>query len=346
MPGIVFCNVFMQILEDFLDPVRKPVVFLFSGQGSHYYQMGKDLYESHPVFRSQMERGDAIMQALLGRSVLDELYRHPISAPFDDLIISHPALVMVEHALLETLASEGIEPDCVWGSSAGEFVAGIAAGVWSLESALATSVEQATWVARSCPPGGMLAVLGPWSLYESSPVIYKHTVLAGVNFDRHFVVSGSTANLEMVERFLADHGTSYQRLAIPFAFHSSAIDAAREPFLGYCQTLPHFKAPQVRFLSGMTATYLTEVPPTYFWDVVRQPMRFQETLARAEREQPSVFVDCGPAGTSANFIKYNLPPHSESRYFSVLTVFRQGPQNLQLLKQYLAEETLSVEPTR
>ena len=125
---------------------------MFSGQGSHYYQMGKDLYESHPVFRSQMEQGDAIVRALAGRSVLDELFRHPISMPFDDLVISHPALIMLEYALFRVLVSEGIVPDCVWGSSAGEFAAGIA---WYMVSG-----KRAGNIGRAGGLGG--AVLSSW----------------------------------------------------------------------------------------------------------------------------------------------------------------------------------------
>lgn len=310
---------------------------MFSGQGSHYYQMGKDLWQSHPTFRLEMERGDAIVRSLLGRSVLDELYRHSISAPFNELIISHPALVMVEYAMFATLVSEGIEPDCVWGSSAGEFAAGIAAGVWSLESALAASIEQARQVSWSCSPGGMLAVLGSPSLYENSRLVREHTTLAGVNFDSHFVLSGSDKNLGIVERCLAERGTSCQRLAIQFAFHSEAIDIARDPFIRFCETLPKFNPPRLPYFSGMTAQYLRTIPASYFWDVVRQPISFHEGLVRLEGEQSSIFVDCGPAGTLANFVKYTLPSHSQSAYFSTMTAFHQCTKNIETLKGHLKE---------
>lgn len=307
---------------------------MFSGQGSHYFQMGKDLWESHPVFRSEMERGDAIVRPLLGRSILNELYRHPISAPFDELIVSHPALIMIQHAMFATLLSEGIEPDCVWGISAGEFAAAIAAGVWSLENAIEASIEQARVVTRSCPPGGMLAVLGPPSLYESMRVIREHTTLAGINFDTHFVVAGSTENLERVERYLTESAINWQRLAIRFAFHSDAIDIARESFLDFCETLPEFKRPQLTYFSGMTARYLHQIPRSYFWDVVRQPMKFYEGMTCLEREQSSVYVDCGPAGTLATFLKYALPSHSGSTYFPTMTTFHQGTSNIQSLKNH------------
>jgi acyl transferase domain-containing protein len=328
------------ILRD-LDVPKPLVVFMFSGQGSHYFQMGKDLWESHPVFRSQMQRGDSIVRSLLGRSVLDELYRYPISAPFDELIVSHAALIMVQHALFATLLSEGIEPDCVWGISAGEFAAGIAAGVWSLESALAASIEQARAVTNSCEPGGMLAVLGHPSLYQSLCVMREQTTLAGVNFDSHFVVAGPTKNLESVERCLGEKGISYQRLAIQFAFHSEAIDIARDSFLDFCETLPEFKLPQLTYFSGMTARFLRLIPRSYFWDVVRQPMKFYEGLMYLEREQSSVFLDCGPAGTLATFLKYTLPPHSASTCFSTMTTFHQGARNIQILKQQLEQKAPS-----
>jgi acyl transferase domain-containing protein len=47
---------------------------MFSGQGSHYYQMGKALYEENPVFRRWMQDADAIYQDQVGLSIINELY--------------------------------------------------------------------------------------------------------------------------------------------------------------------------------------------------------------------------------------------------------------------------------
>jgi hypothetical protein len=67
---------------------------------------------------------------------------------------------------------------------------------------------------------------------------------------------------------------------------------------------------------------------------VRQPMKFYEGMTCLEREQSSVYIDCGPAGTLATFLKYALPPHSESTYFPTMTTFHQGKSNIQNLKNH------------
>ena len=50
------------------------LVFMFSGQGSHYYHMGRELYEDSAVFRQWMQRGDDALRSLGHASILEELY--------------------------------------------------------------------------------------------------------------------------------------------------------------------------------------------------------------------------------------------------------------------------------
>ncbi len=108
----------------------KRVILMFSGQGPDYYQMGRDLYEHHPVFANWMRRGDEVVEDVMGYSVVGELYgaRHRKSEAFSQTLKTHPAIYMVEYALAKVVQSQGIEVDGILGASLGEIVGCIVGG--------------------------------------------------------------------------------------------------------------------------------------------------------------------------------------------------------------------------
>src|SRR5688572_9620134 len=115
--------------------MTKPIVFMFSGQGSHYYQMGRELFEQQPIFRHWMQLADSIYQELTGLSIIHELYEngHKKSEPFVRTLLTHPAIFSIEYALGQIILEQGIIPDYVLGTSLGEFAAAVFAGVMTFE---------------------------------------------------------------------------------------------------------------------------------------------------------------------------------------------------------------------
>jgi len=134
------------------------IIFLYSGQGNQYRNMGLSLFKTNPVFRESIERSSAIVEKLLQRSLIEELYASDTMV-FDDLLITNPAIVAVEVALYELLKGMAINQDYVTGTSLGEFAAGVAAGAWESEMAIETAVELAKSVTNFPSNGGMLAIL-------------------------------------------------------------------------------------------------------------------------------------------------------------------------------------------
>ena len=163
------------------------VVFMFSGQGSQFYQMGRELFELHDGFRRWMLRLDAIVYNITHMSILDHIYDESktISDQFDRTLYSHPAIFMVEYALAQILLERGIKPNYVLGTSMGEFASASIAGVISLEEALEALIEQAKALETHCQSGAMLAVLDDVSLYNETPLLYDNSELASVNFNSH-----------------------------------------------------------------------------------------------------------------------------------------------------------------
>jgi len=78
---------------------------MFSGQGSHYLQMGRALFDDNRIFRDWMMRLDDFVRQSSGTSVIETLYsdRHKAGDSFDRTLLTHPAIFMVELSLHDAL---------------------------------------------------------------------------------------------------------------------------------------------------------------------------------------------------------------------------------------------------
>jgi malonyl CoA-acyl carrier protein transacylase len=77
-------------------------------------------------------------------------------------------------------------------------------------------------------------------------------------------------------------------------------------------------------------TILSSLPENYFWDVARRPIRFRETIAQLEQQGAHRYIDVGPAGTLATFLKYAVP-ETKSAVHAILTPFGFDQKNLAAL---------------
>jgi bacillaene synthase trans-acting acyltransferase len=294
------------------------VVFMFSGQGAQYYQMGKELYDENEVFRATMDAGDRFCRRKIGRSIVSELYSNPITTPFTDFSINHPALFLVQYALFQTLSDIEVRANCLWGCSAGEIVAAAAAGIIDFETGLEIMIEQTIQVVGKCEEGGMLAVLAP---LEECREEVSSLEIAAINAMNNFVVAGKPQALAEAARSLKARGLSSLRLPVPYAFHSTLIDTAELPFKEFCRTNVKLRAANARIISSAKCGYMDEMCPDHFWDVVRKPILFFDTLRKLSKEPNLLFVDCSPSATLATFMKYSGASFST---FPILSPFRQG----------------------
>jgi acyl transferase domain-containing protein len=316
--------------------MRKPVIVMFSGQGSHYYQMGKELMGADPVFTRAMEEGDSLLAALGRPGFIEELYGSPASTPWRDLRSSHPGLVIIQYAVFQVLQAIGIQPDAVLASSVGAFPAAAASGILSFRDAVEAAFHQAEAIVRHCRPGGILAVLASPAIYAGSPRLQELVSLAGVNFAEHFVLAGFTEELREAALVLAELGVGFQELAVDYPFHHPGIDRAREPFLvAFQRQVRALAPPSIPWLlaDGSTRREPTrEVRPEFYWDTVAESMDFQRVVRGIEARGAACFIDAGPSGTLANFVRYGLAPGSRSEVWPVLTMFHQGQQKLRALQ--------------
>ncbi|SRR6266851_2334823 len=314
-------------------------VFLFAGQGSQYYGMGRDLVSDHPVFGASMRTWSTVFADLGIPGVFEEIYRTDRTAadPFNEIRFTHPAILMVELAMAETLRAEGVEPDCVLGASLGEFAAATAASVLSAEELARSIVEQIGMLKGQRVPGAMLAVLGDVALYGDDDWLRADVDLAGVNSDRNFVLSGDLAGVARAERRLRELGVLYQRLPVNYAFHSSRLDLIAEPFLSSLSRLT-LRPPAVPFVSCESAGYVTLFEPAHFWRLVRSPIRFREAIQFLDRQDPDlVYLDLGPSATMANFVASIVRGDGRARTVPILEPFAPRGRAMEAIKAHAAQ---------
>lgn len=305
-------------------------VFMFSGQGSQYFQMGRELFKRNDTFHDWMVRLDPIARELTGCSVIGTLYSDACRKgdPFDRTLLTHPSIFMVEYALAQALMHAGVLPDMVLGVSMGSFAAATVAGFIEVEDALAAVVHQAIAI-EECDRGGMIAVLADPALFAED-FLSNRSELAAVNFSSHFVISARWNDLKEIEAALKKGNVGYQRLPVSEAFHSRWIDKAKAPFESFMRSI---RCSQGSLSLGCCdqAAILYGLSADYFWNVVRRPIRFHETIARLEQLSSCRYIDVGPAGTLATFLRYGIPASTKSTVHAILTPYGLDQKNLTAL---------------
>ncbi|HVI45328.1 MAG TPA: acyltransferase domain-containing protein [Chitinophaga sp.] len=306
------------------------MVFLFSGQGSQYGGMGEKLFKKNAIFRNSLEQSEVIVQKQLSRSLIEELY-YMDEYPFDDLLITHPAIVAVEIAMYRVLQEKGITPDYVAGSSLGEFAAGVASGVWAAESAIEAAIEQAKSIVSNDVSGGMLAVIHENKYLE--PLYLKHQLyLAADNFEGHFTLAGLAQHLDAFQAELNKLDIQFLRLPVNYPFHSPQIEYGRHSFMYNTGSASSLAAPNAGFISGVYSKELSLLPDDYFWKAISCYMNFPATVAYLENRGACCYIDVGPSGTGATFVKYNLNHSSTSHTFQIMTPYKRELEQLERLQ--------------
>ncbi len=323
---------------------RPRVAFLFTGQGSQYPGMGRDLFESQPVFRETLEQCNQILSGLLPVPLLSVIYPDSGQQAGDAEPLVHqtqytqPALFAVEYALAKLWMSWGFEPQAVLGHSVGEYVAACVAGILSLEDALRLIAHRARLMQRLPSGGKMAAIFAAESQVLAWIGELKLSLsIAAANGPENTVVAGTADAVEALVAHCEKQRVNAQFLKVSHAFHSALMEPMLAEFKQLASAVS-FHAPRIPLIANVSGEQLKKTwDAEYLANQIRNTVRFADSMQTLERLNLEVYLEVGPSPVLTGMGKRVLP-QSKSLW---LTSLRSGQSDEAMMCDSLAKAYLA-----
>ena len=327
------------------EPSHCPVIFMFSGQGSQYANMGRELYEVEPIFKRYVDKCAQILLPLLGLDIRSLIYPNPeevetVTNQLQQTALTQSALFVTEYALAELLMSWGVCPEAMIGHSIGEYLAAVIAGVFSLEDALKIVAIRGQLM-QSLSPGSMLAIRlsekDVRSLLNANKIYGTSLQIAVINSPSSCVVSGTNNAVAALEQQLSSQEIECRQLHTSHAFHSVMMEPILSEFRDAIKTVK-LHPPKIRFISNVTGSWISSeqaTNPDYWCQHIRQTVRFSDGICQLIQQFAGVLLEIGPGRTLATLATQHLEKDAQQQVLTSLGHVKEQQSDICFLLQTL-----------
>ncbi|MBI3878807.1 MAG: thioester reductase domain-containing protein [Verrucomicrobia bacterium] len=323
----------------------RKLAFVFSGQGPQWWAMGRELWNHEPVFRAKLEECDAVVRSLGSWSLVEELLAKEKKSRMNETEIAQPAICAFQIALAALWESWGIRPAAVVGHSVGEVAAAHVAGIFSLRDAMRVIYHRGRCMEHAPLRGTMLAAnLSEDDARQRIAPYGERLSLAAVNSPGSVSISGDADAVGELFKKLEAAEVFVRMVPVNYAFHSAHMDPVRGELLAALKGLraQKSKLPFYSTITGNLATG-TELGPDYWWQNVRQTVRFAAATARLIEAGHGQFLELAAHPVLSPSVGECLA--AKARPGTVLpSLRRQTPERVTMLGSLGALHTLGFEP--
>ena len=314
-----------------LQSIKPKLSFMFTGQGSQYLGMAKQLYENSPIVAQTFEKAEKIWYNYYSYSIKEIIFgSEKLSAEANkkrltDTKFTQPALFIVDVAIARLLAEEGIQPDIVAGHSLGEYVALVVAGAMSFEDGLRAVIERGRAMSRAgnTIPGAMAAILAPIEKVKEivNEIKDSYLTIANYNSKTQTVVSGEIEAIEEVLELSEKKGVRAVRLSVSTAFHSQIVKNVEEEMEKVLSKI-EFKPPSIPVFSNVTSESYpsdSKLIRKLLVEQISSSVRWVEEIENMYKAGARFFVEVGPKKALFSFTKDVLKEKGDVYVFNTLS---------------------------
>ena len=283
------------------------VVALFSGQGSQYLEMGRELTMNFPCLRQAYARMNSLFADVQPPSAV--VFPPPgeqDSAKLQQTEYAQPAIGVFSFGLYKLLQQAGFVAKFAAGHSFGELTALWAASVITDEDYFTLVKErgQAMATPNQHDSGTMIAVKGDRSKIEQAIAQFP-VAIANFNSPHQVVLAGAKSEIAAVQQVLQKQGYSPIQLPVSAAFHTPLVGYAQKPFAKAVEAVT-FRSPKIPVYSNTTGErypHKAQAIQSILKEQILNSVLFGQEIERIYADGGYCFVEFGPRRILTGLVK-------------------------------------------
>ena len=313
------------------------LIYIFTGQGSQWIGMGKQLLH-FPTFRNSLNEAERYVLSLGAQWHLVKMLVNPATEQsVDDPELSQTLTTALQIALVELLHSFSLRPSAVVGHSSGEIAAAFAVGALSRTSSWRVAFHRGRLASRLSKDqrstGSMLSVA--LSSKEAQRRISRLSIdpncgidlsIACINSPKSVTISGDKTLLDLLQPELEAESIFVKKLKVQVAYHSSHMrDIATEYEKSISALVAGYTTEEAcDMTSSVTSAVVdhkTLRSPEYWVRNLLSPVSFASALESVSKRfmHPPILLEVGPHSSLRSSVHEIMSAQNQDYlYFSLL----------------------------